>query len=243
MQQDRIYIEAGITRDQPLTLPEPQSHRLARVLRARIGQVIQLFNGTGGYFHAEIVAVNKRSVAVIPRAYVPDGPAAAFRIHLAQGISRGRHMDYTIQKAVELGVTRLIPLITEHSNVQLPADRADVKLAHWRGIVIGACEQCGVNVPPEIVSPVAYDDWIAATASTPRIILDPAASATLTSLALRPVELTLISGPEGGFSEREIAAAVEHHCLPVKIGPRILRTETAAIAAISACQVLWGDLG
>jgi len=238
----RVYIDAPLTCRRELQLPEAQSHHLGRVLRLRPGAVIYLFNGTGGSFRTEISAVHKQLVTVLPDEFIPDRTFSTLPINLAQGISRGRHMDYTIQKAVELGVARIIPLVTEHGNVHLEAERQDHKLSHWRKIIIGACEQCGRNLLPELWEPVAYADWIATPSAALRLLLDPGTDRTLGSITPVPGEVTILSGPEGGFSESEIAIANAQGCLAVRLGPRILRTETAAIAAISACQTLWGDM-
>jgi 16S rRNA (uracil1498-N3)-methyltransferase len=242
MRIDRVYVDAPIVQGRELALPGPQSHRLGKVLRLREGQCVSLFNGAGGCFHARITAVIRNQVTVIPGDFRPDAPDPGLRINLAQGISRGRHMDYTIQKATELGVTRIEPLITEHSNVRLEDEQKENKLSHWRNIIIAACEQCGRNVLPEITAPAGYQDWIARGSATIRLILAPEAAHTLTSLT-RPAVLTIISGPEGGLSESEYGLAADHGCIPIRLGPRVLRTETAAIAAISACQTLWGDMG
>ena len=243
MRTNRVFIDVKMICDQQLLLPEPQSHHLSKVLRAQPGQFVHLFNGAGGHYRAEITAVQKRSVAVIPREYIPGGSVAAFRISLAQCISRGRHMDFTIQKAVELGVASIIPLVSDHSRVNVSMERTANKLSHWRNIIISACEQCGRDILPGIMGPVAYEDWIATISNIPRLVLDPAATLTLTAITPRPEELTIISGPEGGLSEREITLATSHGCIAVRLGPRVLRTETAAIAALSASQALWGDMG
>lgn len=243
MQRHRVFIEAPITCEQELHLPEPQSHHLGKVLRMQPGQFVWVFNGSGGCYEAEIIAVEKRRVSVIPREFIADEAADCIRINLAQGISRGRHMDYTIQKAVELGVTRIIPLITDFSNVNLSADRRENKLSHWCSIIISACEQSGRNRIPELTQPMVFDEWITHRPAGAGLFLHPGAGASLTSIAPASAGLTLISGPEGGFSEREIAMAEANGCIAVRLGPRILRTETAAIAAISACQTLWGDMG
>ena len=243
MRSNRVYVDIELLCHQQLQLPAAQSHHLSKVLRMQVGQTVHVFNGAGGYYRAEIAAVQKRVVVIMLREFIPDEPITGFRINLAQAISRGRHMDYTIQKAVELGVARIMPLVTDHSNINLSEDRLENKLGHWRNIIIAACEQCGRNVLPEIMTPVAYTDWIAAVSTVPRFMLDPSATAGLAAITPRPAEVTIIAGPEGGFSERELDLAATHKTIAVRLGPRILRTETAAIAAISAVQTLWGDMG
>lgn len=243
MRSHRIYLDAQIECGQPLQLPEPQSHHLGKVLRMQPGQLVHLFNGRGGCYRAEIVSMQKRAVTVLPREFIADTAATLIRINLAQGVSRGRHMDYTIQKAVELGVNRIIPLITEFSNVRLSAERSESRLSHWRGVIIGACEQSGRNIIPELTAPLAFTDWLTNMSNTPSILLHPDAAGSLSAITPRPAEITIVSGPEGGFSEREVAAAKRSGCLAIRLGPRVLRTETAAVAALTAVQTLWGDMG
>ena len=243
MRCHRVFVDSRIECEQLMQLPEPQSHYLGKVLRVLPGQLIQIFNGLGGCYSAEVVTVQKRKVSVIPRQFIPDETDTSVRINLAQAISRGKHMDYTIQKAVELGVSRIIPLITEFSNVHLSAERSENRLSHWRGIVVGACEQSGRNVIPELAAPLLFDEWLSNMPAVPALLLHPDAAGSLSAITPQPAELTIVSGPEGGFSEREVAKAKQQGCVAVKLGPRILRTETAAVAAISACQTLWGDMG
>lgn len=242
MRSYRIYINQDMMCGQSLVLPEQQSHHLGKVLRMRTGEYIHLFNGVGGYFVAEIKSIDKRAVTVVPAEFVPDDDQASIELILAQGISRGRHMDYTIQKAVETGVAGIIPLITENSNVHLTEKNRDNKFIHWRNIVINACEQSGRNVLPEIYRPVGFNEWIAKENDSTRLLLDPASGCSLSSITTTPEKLTIISGPEGGLSDQEQDLAARHMCIRIRLGPRVLRTETAAIAAISACQVLWGDM-
>ncbi|MBF8269068.1 MAG: Ribosomal RNA small subunit methyltransferase E [Gammaproteobacteria bacterium] len=242
MRTNRVFVDTPMLCNQQVLLPEAQSHHMGKVLRMQPGQFVHLFNGAGGYYRAEITLVQKRAVTVMPREFIPDQPTTGLRINLAQGISRGRHMDYTIQKAVELGIASIIPLATDYSNVHLSEQSADNKLSHWRNIIISACEQCGRNDVPDIVAPVAFDDWVVAVSNTPRLVLNPAAIHTLKGLTPPPTELTIICGPEGGLSDRELALAVRQNCIAIRLGPRVLRTETAAIAAISASQTLWGDM-
>lgn len=243
MRYHRVFVDGPINCGQLMQLPEPQSHYLGKVLRVQPGQRIQIFNGMGGSYQAEIASVQKRKVSVTPGQFTADGPEPPVRINLAQGISRGKHMDYTVQKAVELGVNRIIPLITEFGNVQLSAERSENRLSHWRGIIIGACEQSGRNIIPELSPPVMFAEWLANMPDTTALLLHPDADSPLSAITAQPAELTIISGPEGGFSDREAVMAKQHGCIAVKLGPRILRTETAAIAAISVCQTLWGDMG
>jgi 16S rRNA (uracil1498-N3)-methyltransferase len=151
-------------------------------------------------------------------------------------------MDYTIQKAVELGVRTIIPLLSDHSNVRLDSSRAEKRLAHWTGIIINACEQCGRNVLPEIRQPAILSEWLATDPDRDRLVLHPGASLSLTSFTPRGRELALICGTEGGLSEKELEICVRSGCHMVSMGPRTLRTETASIAAVAICQSYWGDI-
>lgn len=242
MRINRLYVDLHLVSDTTLQLPPDQAHYLARVLRARPGQTIHVFNGSGGYFEAEVTDIRKRTVKVLLKAFKSGPPAGSLDLVLAQCISRGSHMDYTIQKATELGVAGIIPLFSEHGNVRLTGQALEKKLRHWRKIIISACEQCGRNVLPELAEPAGFDDWVSSGKNGQRLLLHPRDTTTLAKVTPGRDGLTIISGPEGGFSEHEVSHAIHHGCQPVNLGPRILRTETAAVAALSACQVLWGDM-
>ena len=150
-------------------------------------------------------------------------------------------MDFTLQKAVELGVTRVVPVMTEYGNVRINQQRLQKKIEHWNKIIIGACEQCGRNKIPELEAPLTFDEWLSKDSNVIKIVLHPESGLRLSKLSKPEGGITILSGPEGGFSEREIKKACEADYQIVNIGPRILRTETAALVAISACQMLWGD--
>ena len=243
MRINRIFVDAPLAPAASLELPPEQTHHLARVLRARVGQKVNLFNGTGGYFVAEITAIQKRSLSVQLLEHVPDPAAGSKSIHLAQCISRGSHMDYTIQKATELGVAGITPLFSENGNVRLSGQALEKKRMHWRQVMISACEQCGRNRLPDLAAPVAFADWIVSGGPGTRLLLHPAATMSLAALKPDPASVTIISGPEGGLSEAETDLAQQQGCVAVNLGPRVLRTETAALAAVSIAQALWGDMG
>ncbi len=243
MRIPRVFIDNPIEPGVELTLPKKTSHHIGNVLRMHKGERLHLFNGTGGYFPAEITSVNNRHVMIMPGEYIGDDCESPLKICLGQGISRGQHMDYTIQKAVELGVSTIVPVITQHSNVKLNTDRTEKRMLHWKGIIIHAGEQCGRNLLPELVRPQTLSDWMETDKNPLKIILEPTATSRLSELASKVTNISILSGPEGGFSEQEITLAEQNGYIPVKIGPRVLRTETAAVAVISICQVLWGDMG
>lgn len=243
MRLHRVYLDLPLTEHTRLVLPQAASHHIGRVLRMRPGQALQVFDGTGDVYEAEISSIDKHHVEIRTIACLEAGVESALDITLAQGVSRGQHMDLTVQKAVELGVNRIVPLFTERSNVRLQPSRLENKLQHWRKIIIHACEQCGRNRLPEIADPLPLADWLPAPPPGLRLVLSPDGSASLAGQQVTQSGLIIMSGPEGGFSPGEIELSTEHGFLPVRLGPRVLRTETAAIAALSACQTLWGDLG
>lgn len=245
MRKSRIYIDQRLQTDSDLALAEAASHHVARVLRLRSGHPLILFNGLGGEYDAEIISINKRSVAVRIRKFREVDNESPLAITLIQGISRGQKMDFTLQKAVELGVNRIVPIFTEHGNVRLDESRLRKKTEHWQAIIIGACEQCGRNKIPELVIPVTFDAWLetgeVSDNRSTRIVLHPDADKSLSDLAKPTSEIVLLAGPEGGLSENEIKKACAADFERIMMGSRILRTETAALVAISACQTLWGD--
>jgi 16S rRNA (uracil1498-N3)-methyltransferase len=239
----RVFTESTLKCNENVELPETASHHINKVLRMKPGQKIHVFNGRGGYYEAEISAVGKRAVTVIPLQYVSEERESNLKITLVQGISRGQRMDYTIQKAVELGVMQIVPLVTEFSNVNLEENRVQNRLRHWRSIIINSCEQCRRTRIPEIITPVLYSDWIYRDPHPVKIILVPGFERNMKALNPADPVLSLLSGPEGGLSKAEISNAIGAGYQAVGLGPRILRTETAAITALSAAQVLWGDMG
>lgn len=229
-----------------IQLEELAARHVLSVLRLKPGSALIVFDGLGHARQAQLVRASRREVSVLLGDDVSAaGTEADLKITVALGVSRGERMDLAIQKSVELGVTRIIPLLTEHTVVKLHGDRADKRRAHWRGVVIGACEQCGRNVLPEIEPVQRFTDWLDSPHDDElRLMLDPRASQGLTQIdrsGQPPV--TLLIGPEGGISARERSLAQQHGFSGVRLGPRVLRTETAVIAAMSAIMTLWGDLG
>lgn len=243
MRLTRIYIDAPLSISETLELPETTSHYIGKVLRMRPDQQVQLFNGRGGYFTALIESIGKKAVSVVPLEFFAEERESNLDITLCQGLSRGQHMDYTIQKAVELGVAEIVPMVTEFSNVHLDRQRAEKRLAHWRAIIVHACEQCGRTRLPVICGPVSFNIGVERSVSGNKLIMVPASGKNLKKLAPLQREVTLLTGPEGGFSAEEVALAVSAGYEVITLGPRVLRTETAAAAALTAIQVLWGDLG
>lgn len=226
-------------------LAPPQAHHALRVLRLKPGDAVTLFNGDGAEYGSVVTEAKRDLVKLdvtVRKTSDREGPVA---VTLAQAVSSGERMDYTIQKAVELGVAAIQPLEARRSVVRLSAERGARRIAHWQAVAIAACEQCGRNrVPP--VRPLAQLDRFLAdckpgTGGDLRLLLSPRSARSLRELDPPPGAILLLSGPEGGFSPEEERAAAGAAFLPVRLGPRVLRTETAAVAALAAMQVLWGD--
>lgn len=238
----RIYLSLPLVVGETVLLDDTAFGHVVRVLRLKPDAALILFDGLGGTFAATLVDVGKRDARARVTEALPSEAEPPLRIVLAQGISRGEKMDYTLQKAVELGVTAVQPLFTEHGGVDLADERLARKVQHWRGIIISACEQCGRSRLPELRQPLALADWLARPARQDlRVLLDPTARQGLRELPAPIHELTLLAGPEGGLSPAEIARARAGGFAGVRLGPRILRTETAGAAALAAAQILWGD--
>lgn len=241
MRIPRIYYPDSLAVHTTIQLTDGAAAHLIQVLRLSMGAEILLFNGQGGEYTANIVEINKRKVKAYIAEFSPREVESPIKIHLAQAISRGEKMDYTLQKAVELGVTYITPLMTERSQFKLTDERLDKKIAHWQSVVISACEQCGRNQIPDVAYPIAFNQWLSQNHSGLKLVLDPAAKIPLSHYVNHNSEITLLVGSEGGLSDQEINSAKEGGFNPIILGPRILRTETAALVAISAIQTLWGD--
>lgn len=243
MRTIRIHVDQPLTVRQSLALPSQASEHVARVLRLAAGHPLVLFNGDGSDYDAVIQEVRKREVSVeiiATRAVHSESPLA---LTLAQGVARGEKMDLIMQKATELGVCRIVPLLTERSEVKLDAARADKRLAHWRAVVASACEQSGRARLPEIEAPVALSAWAPTLTADGalRLALLPDGTQRVRDLQPPVTRAVLVVGPEGGLGDRDIATLTEHGFRGLQLGPRILRTETAGLAALAALQAVHGD--
>ncbi|MEF9977186.1 MAG: 16S rRNA (uracil(1498)-N(3))-methyltransferase [Thermomonas sp.] len=243
MRLTRSHIDMPLRIGSEIALPEDVAAHLLRVLRLQVGDACVLFNGDGHDYDARISALGKREArAEIVAARRIDNESP-LRIILLQGIARGEKMDWILQKATELGVARILPVTSERSEVKLDAQRADKRLAHWRGIVISACEQSGRAVIPDVAAPQSLAQGAGLRAGR-GFILDPFAEASLSSLQGVAMDAcTIAIGPEGGWSPRDREQLVAAGYEGLRLGPRVLRTETAGIAAIAALQAACGDLG
>lgn len=241
----RIHIDQPLQVGDEIALPAQAFAHAVRVLRLGAGDALTLFNGDGYDYDAELELVSPREV----RARILTGRGveteSPLRITLAQALARGEKMDWIVQKATELGVARIVPLITERSEVRLDAARADNRIAHWRAVSIGACEQSGRARLPGIDAPQSLDVWLASlerNEGAARLALLPEGESSPRDLNVPADGVILTVGPEGGFGERDTAALRAADFRGLKLGPRVLRTETAGLAAIAALQALYGDL-
>jgi 16S rRNA (uracil1498-N3)-methyltransferase len=236
----RLYHPGPIVCPEFLELNANTSHHLATVLRANIGDRVILFNGDGREYCGTLQQIQKKLVTINITHQASVQRESPIYIHLGQGLCRGDKMDWVIQKSVELGVNEITPLITDYSNVKLDAERSDKKQQHWQQVMISACEQSGRTILPRLhpIQPLAQ--WVQNTEASLKWILDPNDPQPLTT-HLKPDSIALLIGPEGGLSPSEIEAAQIARFNAVQLGPRVLRTETAPIVALSVVQTLWGD--
>jgi 16S rRNA (uracil1498-N3)-methyltransferase len=238
----RVFVPGPIAAGQRLKLEGEAAAHLGRVLRARSGDAVVLFDGRGPEHEAEIVTAGRRGIELMVGAGRDAGRESPLQLVLLQGISRPERMDWVLRKAAELGVVSLRPVMAERSVVKLDAERAARRLHHWQAILVSACEQCGRNRLPELLEPLPLDAALSAHAGAQGVLLDPEADRGPDSLPVPTGPLCLLVGPEGGLDVRERAAAHAAGYIGVRLGPRILRTETAAIAGIALLQARFGDL-
>lgn len=243
MTEPRIYADLELREGELVTLPDAAYHHLVVVLRRVRDDRVTVFNGRGGEYGVTIESLAKKQVAVRVREYRAVSRESPLQITLAQAVSKGERMDYTIQKAVELGATAIQPLVTDHVVVRLTAERWERKLEHWQAIAVSACEQSGRTMIPRIAPVLDLRDWLnAQSAGALKLVLSPgAASAARVRRKDEPV--MLLVGPEGGLSEMEQKLVDISGFTALPLGPRVLRTETAGMVALAMVQSLWGDLG
>ena len=228
----RFYIETDLAVDTLVELTETVFHHWVKVLRAQIGEQATLFNGQGGEYEVELTDISKKSAIVKVNNFNAINRVTKFSTLLGQVMSKGDRMDYAIQKAVELGVSKIQLLTSERCEMRLKYDRDQKKLDHWQGIAIAACEQCGLNIVPEILAPLSLEQWLTSELPTTRLVLAPNKE-EVNVLANVTTDLALLIGPEGGLSDTEINNANQKGFINWCIGERVLRTETAPIVALS----------
>ena len=243
MRIPRIFHPEPLHANSRVALSDNAARHVGRVLRLPAGAQVVLFDGSGGEHPAHIIETGKRELWVECGERMAVDCESPLAITLAQGVSKGERMDYTIQKAVELGVTRIAPIDTERSVVNLRGERRDKRMEHWHGVIISACEQCGRNTLPLLLPMMSYHEWLQQPLTGIGLLLDHRAAMGLSSLEFDGSACTLLIGPEGGLSEAERGAAEAAGYRGLRLGPRVLRTETAALTALAAIQSRWGDLG
>ena len=247
MTAPRFYSPVRLSADSCIDLSENAARHACRVLRLRAGDDLSLFDGAGGEYAARIAEVARERVSVDVLQWRDAECESPIKLTLVQALQAGEKMDMTMQKVVELGVARIVPVASKRSVVRLDGERAQRRLVHWRGVVASACEQCGRNRVPEVSPLSGLERWLGQPAASGvlRLMLMPGAAQTLNDLAMPApgAEIELLIGAEGGLAPEEVALAAAAGYLGVRLGPRILRTETAGLAALAAIQCLWGDFG
>lgn len=241
MNLPRFYCRAALSPGAHIELPEPVARHAVRVLRLPPGAPLVLFDGRGGEYPAHIERIERDCVMVALGAWREIERETPLAITLVQALQGGDKMDFTIQKAVELGVRHIVPVDSRRSVMRLAGERAAKRIAHWQGVVAAACEQCGRNQVPLVAPLEKLENWLARPApGALRLMLMPTAEQTLASIT-PATEVQLLIGAEGGLDPQEVLAAQQAGFQGVRLGPRVLRTETAGLAALAAMQTLWGD--
>lgn len=243
MRIPRIYQPISLNSGQAFELDAQATVHLTKVLRLRVGDALVVFNGEGGEYSAQVSDVGRRSATITVEEFTDRSLESPLELVLLQGVSRGERMDYTVQKAVELGVSRIVPVMTERTTVNLKGDRQEKRREHWQAVVNSACEQSGRNRVPVVAPITRFVDAIPELGESQglKLVLHHRAETNLSTMPAPQGPVTLLIGPEGGLSAQEIEAAEAVGFVPLCLGPRVLRTETAALAALSVLQWQWGD--
>ena len=241
MRLSRVFTAQALSADALVELEGPARHYLVRVLRVSKGDPLTLFNGDGKDYIGQVSELQRLAVQVQILSTREPGNESALKITLVQAISRGERMDYSLQKATELGVARIQPITSSRVEVRLDEKRAGKRLAHWRAVVVSACEQSGRAMVPGVGAPMSLGEWLSGLGESQCLVLDPLAQKSLTTLSIQGDTVSLLVGPEGGFSEQEISQVCSAGVVAVSLGPRVLRTETAGPAALTLLQSMAGD--
>ncbi|MDP2903276.1 MAG: 16S rRNA (uracil(1498)-N(3))-methyltransferase [Methylovulum sp.] len=242
MRISRLYIPLSMGAGKPVELDDDSAHYVRSVLRLKKGDAIILFNGDGGEYHGAVSEVSRKTVLIAVHQRHERNVESPLHITLGLSVARGDRMDWSVQKAVELGVRHITPLLTERCVVQFKGEKKPQRLQHWQKIVQHAAEQSGRTVLPALAEIELLQNWVNHQQGL-KVFLDPYAQTSLTQLQPIDMRVTLLTGPEGGFAEHERDIAKAAGFVPVRLGSRILRTETASITALAAVQMLWGDFG
>lgn len=238
----RLYVDIALVPGHEIVLPATSAHHVRSVLRLARDNEVTLFDGHGAVHEARLTMVARESVRALVGDALPASGESPLAITLVQSISRGERMDFTIQKAVELGITRIVPVTSRRTVVRLDGHRANKRLEHWRGIVQHAAEQSGRALLPALEAVTDLSRWLDTHGGTGGFLLQPGAAVPLARAPRPQGAVTLFAGPEGGFDEGEITYLARAGATSVSLGPRILRTETAALCALAIMQAQWGDL-
>lgn len=241
MRAPRIYSDQSLASNSELELDKKAAHHLTRVLRRKAGDSLVLFNGDGHEYPATLTGVERNGATVTTRERVTRATESPLHTHLGISVSKGDRMDWLVQKATELGVSEITPILSQRCEVRLSGERAQKKQAHWQQVVQSACEQSMRNTVPTVHAITPLGHWLKQTDYDTALVLAPGASNIELGSLAKPARAALLVGPEGGLEDNEIAEAVAQDFSPLALGPRILRTETAPLAAISLMQFLWGD--
>ena len=242
MRIPHIYQPGDIALNQIINLDDDAAGHIGRVLRMSVGEQVSIFNGQGGEYLGELHEVSKKHVSVKILSFTDKDVESPLKIHLGQGVSRGDKMDFTIQKSVELGVTEITPLFTERCGVKLSGERLEKKHQQWQKIAIAAAEQSGRNVITLIHPPIKLEQWLSQSSDELKLALHPRAEHSIKTITAPTDGLRFIVGPEGGFTDAEMLATKNSGFIDIRLGPRVLRTETAALTVLSALQLQFGDL-
>lgn len=243
MAKHRIYVNQLLSLDNPVELDAAQANHLVNVLRLKEGAEVVLFNGVGGEYHGYLCSAKKRAVQVKLKDYVDENRDSALAVHLGQVMIKGERMDYALQKATELGVAEITPILSERCELRLKGERLEKKVSHWQRVVQSACEQCLRNTVPAIHPPQSLDRWLMDRSETIRWVCHPWSEESKLTVDkdINISDAAVLIGPEGGFTEQEIGLAVEKEFLPRLFGPRVLRAETAPVVALTLLQQQYGD--
>lgn len=241
MRRIRIFHTGELSSGLTVMLDHNASHHLLHVLRKKAGERFVIFNGNGGEFEAVLISANKKTACVEIGEWHEKKTESELSIHLGQAMSRGERMDYAIQKSVELGVSEITPLLSEFCQVQLSENRIDKRVAHWQAIAVSAAEQSGRCAVPIVHSPITFDEWIKQERAV-KLICCPRQEKSAFVDVLANKDLSVTIGAEGGFSDKEINDALQANFAPFSLGPRVLRTETATVVALTVLQMRFGDI-
>ena len=240
MRSYRVYSSLSLTVGEQCDLDDRASHHLSRVLRVKAGDRLCVFNGDGNNYHGAIVSATKHQVSVLIDRIEHAETESSLNTCLALGVSKGDRFEWAIKKATELGVTSIVPILSQRVDVRLSPDRWQKKQEHWQQIVISACEQSGRAVVPEVQEPKTLSKWLSDVEADCKLVLDPEANPH--ALNNQPASIALLIGPEGGLASSELALASEKGFSAMRLGPRVLRTETAPLVALSVLGARWGDI-